>query len=119
MGSTTNTHQYKGIFFTLGESHGETVILPTKFMEELKDRPDYMLNLDDEIDEVSYCSACPEMAALTHCFSLKEIPFQIQLVYADLSGGRHWNNGCKRKESAYEKPWYEDNALNFQHRPIT
>ncbi|KAH7113724.1 cytochrome P450 [Dendryphion nanum] len=42
---------YKGKYFTLKESHGETVILPTQFMEELKALPDNMLNLDDEIDE--------------------------------------------------------------------
>lgn len=35
------------------EAHGETVILPTQFMEELKALPDTILNLDDEIDEVS------------------------------------------------------------------
>ena len=34
------------------EAHGETVVLPTHFMEELKALPDTVLNLDDEIDEV-------------------------------------------------------------------
>ncbi|KAI0870725.1 cytochrome P450 [Hypoxylon argillaceum] len=42
---------YKGQYFTLKEAHGETVILPTQFMDELKALPDNMLNLDDEIDE--------------------------------------------------------------------
>jgi hypothetical protein len=34
------------------EAHGETVILPTQFMEELKALPDNMLNLDAEVHEV-------------------------------------------------------------------
>ncbi|KAI1267673.1 hypothetical protein F5Y18DRAFT_378422 [Xylariaceae sp. FL1019] len=42
---------YKGKYFTLKEAHGETVILPTQFMDELKALPDTTLNLDDEIDE--------------------------------------------------------------------
>ena len=49
----TNKSQYRGTIFKLGESHGETVILPTRFMDELKALPDHLLNLDDEIDEVS------------------------------------------------------------------
>ena len=44
--------------------HGETVILPTKFMEELKALPDYLLNLDDEIDEVRVTGALSSNAAL-------------------------------------------------------
>ena len=50
---STNVQQYRGRFFKLGEAHGECVILPTSFMEELKALPDDVLNLDDEIDEVS------------------------------------------------------------------
>ncbi|KAL8826323.1 MAG: hypothetical protein Q9191_003874 [Dirinaria sp. TL-2023a] len=49
----TEFQKYRGTFFKLGEAHGECVILPTEFMEELKALPDHMLNLDDEIDEVN------------------------------------------------------------------
>ncbi|KFA76890.1 hypothetical protein S40288_09302 [Stachybotrys chartarum IBT 40288] len=42
---------YKGKYFTVKEAHGETLVLPTQFMEELKALPDNMLNQVDDVDE--------------------------------------------------------------------
>lgn len=83
--------------------HGETIILPTKFMEELKALPDRILNLDDEIDEVRCTNAFPPSMALMPLFLLTEIPFQVQLDDDDLSRRRYWYRGRKREERAHKK----------------
>lgn len=89
--------QYKGKFFTLKEAHGETVILPTQFMEELKALPDDMLNLDDEIDEVRLQARISTAVTNSHV----AVPIRVQSFHNDVCGRQNLDCGEQRKERAH------------------
>ncbi|KAG6999660.1 cytochrome P450 [Physcia stellaris] len=72
---------FRGRSFKLGEAHGECVILPTSFMEELKALPDDLLNLDDEIDEEEGLEQwSPVKNELTRSLDSTEVDIQNILV---------------------------------------
>jgi hypothetical protein len=78
----------------LKEVHGETVILPTQFIEELKALPDNMLNLDDEIDEV--CLQARLSSAVADISAA--VPVRIQPVHTDVCGWKDLDSGEQCQE---------------------
>lgn len=96
--------QYKGQYFTLKEAHGETVILPTQFMDELKALPDNMLNLDDEIDEV--CRQARLRSAVAD--NDAAVPIRIQPVHDDVCRRKDLDCDEQCQERAHKDSRYDD-----------
>ena len=80
------------------EAHGETVILPTKFMEELKALPDNMLNLDDEIDEVCLQARLSSAVADNGA----AVPVRIQPIHDNVCGRKNLDCGEQYQERAHK-----------------